>query len=141
MVTTMYNNISNSCQPQESKAPQVGKCRSYIRRLYVGLTWVTYRLDWHEILHRRFRPSQSRKWITAKWLTAWQTRLSLIYLEFRSKPSLIAVICMDPHSPNKLSATKYFFLILGDDASFFFLIIYVFFVFLLFYAILLFCYY
>ena len=96
-------------------------------------------LAWHEILHRRFRPSQSRKWITAKWLTAWQTRPILIYFEFRSKASLISVICMDPHSPNKLYATRYCFLILGDDTSFFFLIISVFFVFLLFYAIL--CYF
>ena len=93
-------------------------------------------LAWHEILHRHFRPSQGRKWITAKWLTAWQTRPILIYFEFRSKPSLITVICMDPHSPNKLFATKYCFLILRDDTSFFFLIISVFFVFLLFYAIL-----
>ena len=44
----------------------------------------------------------------------------LIYFEFRSKPSLITVICMDPHSPNKLFATKYCFLILRDDTSFFF---------------------
>ena len=60
-------------------------------------------------------------------LTAWQTisrggsvrkarkppssRPILIYLEFRSKPSLITVICMDPHSPNKLFGTKYCFLI------------------------------
>ena len=96
-------------------------------------------LAWHEILHRHFRPSQSRKWITAKWLTAWQTRPILIYFEFISKPSLITVICMDPHSPNKLFATKYCFVILGDDTSFFFLIISVFVVFLLFYAIL--CYF
>ena len=26
-------------------------------------------LAWHEILHWHFRPSQNRKWITAKWLT------------------------------------------------------------------------
>ena len=51
------------------------------------------------------------------------SRPILIYSEFRSKPSLITVICMDPHSPNKLIATKYCFLILGDDTSFFFLII------------------
>ena len=44
-----------------------------------------------------------------------------IYFEFRSKPSLITVICMNPHSPDKLIATKYCFLILGDDTSFFFL--------------------
>ena len=33
---------------------------------------------------------------------------------------------MDPHSPNKLFATKYCFLILGDDSSFLFLIIFLF---------------
>ena len=49
--------------------------------------------------------------------------------EFRSKPSLITVICMDPHSSNNLFATKYCFVILGDDSSFFFLIISLFFVF------------
>ena len=56
---------------------------------------------------------------------AWKppsSRPILIYFEFRSKPSLITVICMDPHSPNKLFATKYCFLILGDDTSFFFFI-------------------
>ena len=54
---------------------------------------------------------------------AWKpssSRPILIYFEFRSKPSLISVICMDPHSPNKLLATKYCFLILVDDTSFFF---------------------
>ena len=31
-------------------------------------------LAWHEILHRHFRPSQSRKWITALWMiNSWQT--------------------------------------------------------------------
>ena len=65
-------------------------------------------------------------------------RAILIYFEFRSKPPLITVICMEPRSHNKLFATKYCFLILGDDSSFFFLIISLFFVyFLLFYVILL----
>ena len=41
------------------------------------------------------------------------------HFEFRSKPSLITVICMNPRSPNKLFATKYSFLILVDDTSFF----------------------
>ena len=41
------------------------------------------------------------------------------HFEFRSKPLLITVICMDPRSPNKLFATKYSFLILVDDTSFF----------------------
>ena len=54
------------------------------------------------------------------------SRPILIYFEFRSKPSLITVIWMDPHSPKKFIATKYCFLILGDDTSFFFLIISVF---------------
>ena len=45
---------------------------------------------------------------------------------------------MDPRSPNKLIATKYCFLILGDDTSFFFFISIFFVVFLL---LLLFCYY
>ena len=56
-------------------------------------------------------------------------RAILIYFEFRSKPPLITVICMEPRSHNKLFATKYCFLILGDDSSFFFLIISLFFVF------------
>ena len=104
-------------------------------------------LAWHEILHRHFRPSQSRKWITDKWLThgnrlqevaVWgklkkppSSRPILMYFEFRSKPSLITVIWMDPHSPKKFIATKYCFLILREDTSFFFLIISLFFVFLL----------
>ena len=52
-------------------------------------------------------------------------------MEFRSKPSLITVICMNPHSPNKFEfvAKKYCFLILREDTSFFFLIISLFFVF------------
>ena len=112
-------------------------------------------LAWHEILHRHFRPLQNRKWITAKWLThgkqlqevaVWgklknppSSRPILIYFEFRSKPSLVTVICMNPHSPNKFQfvATKYCFqLILREDTSFFFLILSLFFVFpLLFYVI------
>ena len=93
---------------------------------------MSYLLAWHEILHRHFRPSLSRKWITAKWLNCmannykrwlWKppsSQLILIYFEFRSKPSLITVICMDPFLPNKLIGTKYCFLILRDDTSFFF---------------------
>ena len=52
---------------------------------------------------------------------AWKppsSRPILIYFEFRSKPSRITVICMDPHSPNKLFATKYCFLTLGDEFLF-----------------------
>ena len=39
---------------------------------------------------------------------------------FRGKPSLITVICMDPHLPNKLIVTKYCCLIHRDDTSFLF---------------------
>ena len=63
---------------------------------------------------------------------AWKpssSRPILIYFEFRSKPLLITVICMDPHSPNKLFATKYSFLILVDDTSFFFFISFIYFFF------------
>ena len=65
---------------------------------------------------------------------AWKppsSRPILIYFEFRRKPSLITD---DPHSPNKLFATKYCFLIPGDDTSFFFFISFSF-GFLLFYVI------
>ena len=73
-----------------------------------------------------------------KWLNVTGKKLNiLIYFEFRSKPSLITVICMDPHSPNKLFATKYCFLILVDDASFFVFISFFFF-FLFFFFLLLF---
>ena len=68
---------------------------------------------------------------------AWKPHSSrpiLIYFEFRSKPSLITVICMDPHSPHKLFATKYCFLVPGDDTSFFFFISF-FFGFLLLYVV------
>ena len=53
---------------------------------------------------------------------AWKppsSRPIVIYFEFRSKPSLVTVIFMDP-MPNKLFATKYCFLIPRDDTSFFF---------------------
>ena len=59
------------------------------------------------------------------------SRPILIQFELRSKPSLITVICMDPQSPNKLIATKYCFLILGDDTSFFFFFSFFFFLLLL----------
>ena len=67
------------------------------------------------------------------------SRSILIYFEFTSKPSLITVICMDPHSPNKLFATKYCFLILGDE----FLFLNHLFIYLLIYFcyFMLFCYY
>ena len=110
-------------------------------------------LAWHEILHRHFRSLQNRKWITSKWLThgkqlqevgVWgklkkppfsRPVATLRYFESRSKPSLITVICMNPHSPNKFYfvATKYCFLILRENTSFFFLIISLFFVFFFFF--------
>ena len=49
---------------------------------------------------------------------AWKppsSRPISIYFEFRSKTSLIIIISMDPHSPNKLIAEKYCFLILLDE--------------------------
>ena len=78
-----------------------------------------------------------KRWLCEESLKTPSSRPILIYFEFRSKPSLITVICMDPHSPNKLFATKYCFLILGDDTSFFFFIslFFVFFFFSLFYVI------
>ena len=112
-------------------------------------------LTLHEILHRHFRPLQNRKLITAKWLThgkqlqevaVWgklkkppSSRPILIYFEFRSKPSLITVICMNPHLPNKFQsvATKYCFLILREDTCFFFLIISLFCVIFCYYTLLL----
>ena len=68
-------------------------------------TW----LNMKYLLYLHFRPS------------AWNPPF-LIYFEFRGKPSL-TVICMDPHSPNKLIVRKYCFLILGDDTSFFFFVL------------------
>ena len=68
---------------------------------------------------------------------AWKSPSSrpiLIYFEFWSKPSLITVICMDAHTPNKLFAAKYCFLIFGDE----FLFLNHFFIFRFFYFIL--CY-
>ena len=55
-------------------------------------------------------------------------RCSPLYFEPMPNLSktLITVICMDPQSPNKLIATKYCFLMLGDDTSFFSCIVFVF---------------
>ena len=64
---------------------------------------------------------------------AWKppsSRPILICFEFRSKPSLITVICMDPHSPKKLFATKWI-VFWYSEMSFVFLIISLFFVFFL----------
>ena len=49
---------------------------------------------------------------------AWKppsSRPISIYFEFRSKPSLSTIICIDPHSSNKLIAKKYCFIILLDE--------------------------
>ena len=56
-------------------------------------------------------------------LSSWPI---LIHFNFWGKPSLIIAIifCMYPHSPNKLIATKYCFLIVRDDTSFVFSINY-----------------
>ena len=72
-----------------------------------------------------------KRWLCEESLKTPSSRPILIYFEFRSKPSLITVISMNPHSPNKFLsvATKYCFLILREDNSFFFLIISLFFVF------------
>ena len=45
----------------------------YIRGLHVGLTWSTYRLGLTWNTYQHFRPSQSHKCITVKWLNSWQT--------------------------------------------------------------------
>ena len=59
-----------------------------------------------------------KRWLCDESVKTPSSRPILIYFEFRSKRSLITVICMDPHSPNKLFATKYCFLILGDEFLF-----------------------
>ena len=53
--------------------------------------------------------------------------------EFRKRIHLFTVICMNPHSPNKLIATEYCFLILGGDYQLLFLYFFCYFM--------LFCYY
>ena len=65
----------------------------------------------------------------------------ILIFQFRGKPSLVAIICMDPHSPNNsfILATKYCFLILGNDTSFFFFFS-IFFIFMLcYFVIIIFC--
>ena len=63
-----------------------------------------------------------------RWLCDWKLENPPLPTHFNmfwvtGKLSLINVIWMDPHSPNKLFATKYCFLILGDDTSFFFFLL------------------
>ena len=87
---------------------------------------------------------RNRKWITVEWLRtaretitrgagcvrkAWKPlslRPILPHVNFWSKPSLIIdiIFCRYPHSPNKLIATKYCFLLVRDDTSFVFFINY-----------------
>ena len=57
--------------------------------------------------------------------------------EFRKRIHSLLSICMDPHSPNKLIATEYCFLILGDDYQllFHYFIIFRFFVILCYFVI------
>ena len=79
-----------------------------------------------------------KRWLCEESLKTPSSRPILIYFEFRSKPSLITVIWMDPHSPKKFIGTKYCFFILGDDTSFFFFLSFfvsLFFVFMLCYVI------
>ena len=61
-----------------------------------------------------------KRWLCDENLKTLSTPPISIYFEFKRKPSLITVIWMDPHTPKKFIATKYCFLILGDDTSFFF---------------------
>ena len=72
------------------------------------------------------------------------SRLSHKVCRLLSSPVLLrkftkTVICMDPHSPNKLLPTKYCFLILGDE--FLFLNYFFIFRFFFFRYFMLFCYY
>ena len=81
--------------------------------------------------------NDNKRWLSEESLKPSSSSPVLIYFEFRGKLSLITVICMNPLSPaNKLIATKYCFLKVGDDTSFFFFLSQ-FFVFMLFYVILL----
>ena len=46
------------------------------------------------------------RWLCEESFKTPSSQAILIYFQFRDKPSLITVICMDPHWPNKLIATK-----------------------------------
>ena len=82
--------------------------------------------------------NDNKRWLSEESLKPSSSSPVLIYFEFRGKLSLITVICMNPLSPaNKLIATKYCFLKVGDDTSFFFFLSFLIFVFMLFYVILL----
>ena len=47
-----------------------------------------------------------KRWLSGESLKTPSSRPTLIYFEFRSKPSLITVICMNPHSPNKFNLLR-----------------------------------
>ena len=47
-----------------------------------------------------------KRWLCEESLKTPSSRPTLIYFEFRSKPSLITVICMNPHSPNKFNLLR-----------------------------------
>ena len=47
-----------------------------------------------------------KRWLSEESLKTPSSRPTLIYFEFRSKPSLITVICMNPHSPNKFNLLR-----------------------------------
>ena len=47
-----------------------------------------------------------KRWLSEESLKTSSSRPTLIYFEFRSKPSLITVICMNPHSPNKFNLLR-----------------------------------
>ena len=53
------------------------------------------------------------------WLCEESLKIPLLSTHFK-RQAFTYFIYMDPHTPNKLTVTKYCFLILGDDASFFF---------------------
>ena len=79
-----------------------------------------------------------KRWLCEESLKTPSSRPILIYFEFRSKPSLITVICMDPHSPNKLFVTKYCFLIQFSFSISFFPFSFLFFLFCYFTLLLIF---
>ena len=94
-----------------------------------------------------------KRWLCDESLKTLHTRPILIYFELRSKPSLIMVTRVsrmtgDCHLNGpllahckKFIATKYCFLILGDDTSFFFFLSLFASLFLVFMLCYLFCYY
>ena len=47
-----------------------------------------------------------KRWLSEESLKTPSSRPTLIYFEFRSKPSLITVICINPHSPNKFNMLR-----------------------------------